>query len=356
VFEPDNGEVHHSLALALRALGRLGDARAAFGEALRLQPESTRLHNNYGNLLRDLGLFEDACTAYRRALMLQPDYPEAVTNLATTLKDQGKLDEAVAEYERAISLKPELNIAHGNLLFALSYCPGTTLAALDAAHRAWNDRFAAPLKPPTWRAHRRAVTRERPRLGFVSADFNQHPVGYFMIQLFEKLKRRRAEVFCYTNQTRSDALTTRFRASASEWRSIAGLSDASVADRIRADEVDILFDLSGFMAGNRLMVFARKPAPVQVTWFGYMATTGLEAIDYILADRHHIPPQSEPYYCEKVVRLPDSLVCFDPPADAPVVTALPALSNGYVTFGSFNVLCKITPQVVALWSRVLARL
>jgi predicted O-linked N-acetylglucosamine transferase (SPINDLY family) len=264
------------------------------------------------------------------------------------------LDEAVECYERALAINPDLGPAHGNLLFALSYRRGTTLAGLAVAHRAWNDRFARPLKAK-WPDHRPGRNRETPRLGFVSADFNNHPVGYFTIRVLEELRRKGVEFVCYANQTREDALTERFRAAAALWRPIAGLTDEAAAERIKADEIDVLFDMSGFMAGNRLPIFALKPAPVQVTWFGYMATTGLEAIDYILADGRHIPPASERYYSEKVVRLPHSLVCFDPPADAPAVTPLPALRNGFVTFGSFNVLCKITPAVVETWSRILRR-
>ena len=355
VFDRKLPEVWHGLALGLRGVGRLTECIDAFKEAVELDPDSAEIRNNYGNVLREMGQMGVACNEYERALMLRPDYAEAVTNLATGRKDQGRLSEAIELYERALAAKPDLPVIEGNLVYAMSYVPGMTLKRLYDAHTAWNDHHAAKFKDIWPQSHSRPRNRASPRIGFVSSDFLHHPVGYFIIQLLETLKKKGVNFFCYANQTREDALTARFRATAHAWRSIAGLSDDAAADQVRADEIDILFDMSGFMAGNRLLLFARKPAPIQVSWFGYMATTGLEAIDYILADRYHIPVASERYYRERVVRLPDSLVCFDPPPEAPDVTPLPGLNNGYVTFGSFNVLCKLNPDVIGLWARILNR-
>ena len=181
-------------------------------------------------------------------------------------------------------------------------------------------------------------------------------MGYFLIRCLENLDRQQAEAICYSNSADNDDLAARIRAAATTWRDVFGWSDERLAEEIRADRIDILFDLAGHTAKNRLMVFARKPAPIQVSWAGYVGTTGLQAMDYILADRYEIPPEAEPYYCERVLRLPHAYVCYDPPDYAPPVSPLPALQKRHVTFASFNNPAKIGPEVVEVWARILHRL
>jgi predicted O-linked N-acetylglucosamine transferase (SPINDLY family) len=181
-------------------------------------------------------------------------------------------------------------------------------------------------------------------------------VGFFVIRFLENLDRGQGEAICYSNRLSQDELTTRLRAAATTWRDVFGWTDERLAEQIRADRIDILFDLAGHTSHNQLLVFARKPAPVQVTWAGYVGTTGLQAMDYILADRYEIPPGAEGHYSEKVLRMPDGYVCYDPPSYAPPVSALPALERGYVTFGSFNNPAKLGPQIVAVWAKILQRL
>ena len=194
------------------------------------------------------------------------------------------------------------------------------------------------------------------RLGFVSPDFGKHPVGCFLIRALENLDRSQCEIACYSDRPVGDELTARFKAAAGLWRDTLGVPAESLAEQIRADRIDILFDLAGHTARNRMLVFARKPAPIQITWLGYVGTTGLEAIDYLLADRCEVPAEAEPHYREKVLRLPHGYACFDPPADAPPVGPLPAISSGSLTFGSFNNPTKITPRVAATWAGILRRL
>jgi predicted O-linked N-acetylglucosamine transferase (SPINDLY family) len=192
-------------------------------------------------------------------------------------------------------------------------------------------------------------------VGFVSPDFGRHPVGHFLIRGLENLDRGQCETVCYCDRIIKDDLTTRLQAATTIWRDVIGLNDEQLAEQIRADRIDILFDLAGHTAGNRLLVFARKPAPIQITWIGYEGTTGLEAIDYILADRYLIPAGKETFYREQVLRMPDGYVCYDPPAAAPEAGPLPAAKNGCVRFASFNNLAKITPRVVEVWAKVLDR-
>ena len=182
-------------------------------------------------------------------------------------------------------------------------------------------------------------------------DLYSHPVGYFLVRALENLDRRLFTVVCYATGTRRDALSDRIAAAAREWHDVAGLDDDSLAARIRVDRIDILFDLSGHTIDNRMLVFARRPAPIQITWIGYVGTTGLAAMDYLIADRFHVPPGSEHHYRERVIRMPDGYVCYDPPAEAPEVGPLPALERGHVTFGCFNNLTKITPEVMAALGR-----
>jgi predicted O-linked N-acetylglucosamine transferase (SPINDLY family) len=196
-----------------------------------------------------------------------------------------------------------------------------------------------------------------PRIGFVSADFNHHAVGELVVPAIEGLAQAGFTIACYSNSSKNDLFTERFVRASTLWRNIVGLSDDSAAALIRSDDIDILIDLSGYTAGNRLQIFARKPAPLQVaSWVGYPATTGMAAMDYILADHHQLPTSAIPYYSEAVVRLPDSYIVFEPPPDAPPLDMLPALSRNGITFGSFNVLKKITPEVVAVWSEILTRM
>jgi predicted O-linked N-acetylglucosamine transferase (SPINDLY family) len=230
-----------------------------------------------------------------------------------------------------------------------------TLAGLAEAHAQWELRHAAPLRA-TWRRFANMPDSERPlRLGFVSADFARHPVGTFLVRVLESIDPSACTTFCYSDRVQADAMTRRIAAACGTWRESWTLDDRALAEQIRADGIDILFDLAGH-TGQRLLVFARKPAPIQATWIGYVGTTGLAAIDYLFADRFHVPPGSEAYYRERVLRLPDGYVCFDPPADAPAVGPLPAVANGYLTFGCFNNTAKVSPQVVALWAEVLTRI
>ena len=250
-------------------------------------------HNNLGNALKDQGKLDEAVACYRRALELKPDFAEAHNNLGNALKDQGKLDEAIACYRRALELKPDYAEAHSNLLCTLQYCAGVTPAALAEAHAEYDRRHAAPLRGAVAQHENVRDPHGRLRLGFVSPDLGRHPVGYFLVRVLENLSQERHETICYSDRIVKDDLTHRLQAAATQWRDVFGMSDERLAEQIRADRIDILFDLAGHTAHNRLLVFARKPAPIQITWIGYEGTTGLAAMDYLLADRYVVPAGTE---------------------------------------------------------------
>jgi predicted O-linked N-acetylglucosamine transferase (SPINDLY family) len=354
-LKPEYAEARSNLGNALREQGKLDEAVACFRRALELKPDCAEVYSNLGAAFGEQGKLDEAVACFRRASELKPDFAEARNNLGNALKDEGNLDEAVACFHRALELKPDYIKAHSNLLLTLQYRTGVSPAALADAHAEFDRRHAAPLGSAVVQHENVRDRHRRLRLGFVSPDLGRHPVGFFLVRILENLSHEQQETICYSDRVVKDGLTHRLQAVASQWRDVTGISDQRLAEQIRADRIDILFDLAGHTAHNRLLTFARKPAPIQITWLGYVGTTGLRAMDYILADRHLIPAEAEPYYCEKVLRMPEDYACYNPPSEAPAPGSLPAMERGHVTFGSFNNLCKITPQVIEVWSGILHR-
>lgn len=351
-LQPDYAEAHNNLGTVWQQRKRAEEAAACYRRALELRPNYAEAHNNLGTVQTRL---DDAIACYQRALASQPDYAEAHNNLATAMLAQGKLEEAVAGCRRALELQPNFAAAHSNLLLTLQHRDDLTLAELAAAHNEFDQRHAT-LWRNCWTAHDNPRDPERPlRLGFISPDFGRHPSGYFTIQPWEQLAVQGAELIAYSDRFLHDELTARFQAAASTWREVAGWTDHRLAEQIRADRIDILFDMAGHTAGNRLLVFARKPAPLQISWLGYAGSTGLAAMDWMLIDRFQVPEGAERYYRERILRMPHSYVAYEAPAEAPPVSASPAVASGRVTFGCFNRPSKITARIIAAWAAILQR-
>jgi predicted O-linked N-acetylglucosamine transferase (SPINDLY family) len=273
------------------------------------------------------------------------------------LQERGQAPEAEHDFAATIATptgirRPDL---HGNWLRSLQLVPGITPERLLAEHRAWDERHASPLRSNRPHPKRSAALGRPLRLGLVSPDLGQHPVGQFTISWLPHVDRGKVEVYCYSDRGAEDWLTADIRAAAAVFVDVREQSDDQLAARIEADEIDILCDLAGHTRLNRLLMFARRPAPVQLSWIGYPGTTGLSAMDGLIADRHVIPPEEEANYVERVLRLPHGWLCYSPPAGAPAIGPPPCVERGYVTFGCFNNTSKINAEVIALWSELLAQ-
>ena len=356
-ISPNFAEAHNNLGNALNDLGRLDQAVASYCRAVQLKPDFAEAHNNLGNPLKTLGRLNEALPSYRRALKVRPDFADAHNNVGTVLQDLGRLDDAVASYREALQIVPDFAMAYSNLLFCLSHNAAIAPQALFAEHCRFGEQLEAPLRA-SWPQHRNARDPARHlQVGLVSGDFRSHAVAYFVEPVLANLAKSSAlSLQAFYTRALEDPTTQRFRRYMTRWHAVSRLSDEELAQKVHDEEIDMLIDLSGHTGENRLMTFARKPAPVQASWIGYPGTTGLRAMDYYLSDSFLLPPgRFDDQFVEKLVQLPAS-AAFLPDQDAPPVNSLPAHTNGFITFGSFNRLSKLTSSVIRLWSPLLRAL
>ncbi|MGE0372450.1 MAG: tetratricopeptide repeat protein [Gammaproteobacteria bacterium] len=390
ILKPDYAEAYNNLAHTCLDLGRPDEAAGACREAIALNPGLAQAHQNLGVALLRMDRLEEAVEASQRATALNPEFAEAYHTLCLALYDLGRMDEALACAQKAIALQPDntnMHIFRSALLAhtgrgreslaeldrvlaldpdsaaglsarcsALLYLADTTPEAALAAHREFAARCEAPLRPHR-RAH--ANTRDperRLRIGYVSADLRRHSIAYFFEPVLARHDRARFEVYCYYNHIERDVVTDSLAALSDHWLPCAGLTDDQLAERISKDGIDILVDLNGHTDGHRLLAFARKPAPVQVTWLGYPATTGLDAMDYRLCTADTDPPGQEAFHSEALYRLPRTLWCYRPLAGRAPAADAPARRSGQVTFGSMNTYTKISPEAFTVWMDVLRAL
>lgn len=332
-------------------LGRKHEGVEHLRRALELEPSRAQWHSALGSACSEVERPLEAKAGFEAALRLAPNDAATHEELGGCLLGIGQAEAAAAEFRRAAELDPE-GTAWSNLLFALNYVPGAEPEAIFQEHLAWARRRRAGLAAA---GHRNARDPERRlRIAYVSPDFRNHPVAYFLEPVLACRDRSQFEVLCYSDVVAEDEHTQRLRALADGWRPVASSGNEELAQEVREDEVDILVDLAGHTAGGKRMAFfARKPAPVQASWLGYLNTTGLAAIDYRISDWHACPAEWERYHSETLVRLPNSQWCYPPPKDAPQVGPLPARSETKVTFGALQNFAKVNSAVIAAWSRVL---
>jgi protein O-GlcNAc transferase len=357
VLNPINAAAHSNLGEVYRALGRIDDAITHYRHAIRLQPNYPQAHNNLGNALMDRKQLDEAAIAFRRALAIRPDYPDAHTNLGIALARLGELDNALAAFRRAIHLQPDHPLAHSYLIYTLHFHPGHSVTSIAEERQRWNRQFSAPLKRFILPHANDLAAAGRLRIGYVSPDFRDHVVGRNLLPLFRCHDRGQFEILCYSGVLRPDRFTDEFRGLADQWRGTVGVGEEALAEIIRRDKVDILVDLTQHMTGNRLSVFARKPAPVQVSFACYPESTGLETIEYRISDRRleaEAVSANQGIGNKERVHLIDSYWCYDPCGLELEVNELPARNSGRVTFGCLNNFSKINGPVLALYARVLS--
>jgi glycosyltransferase involved in cell wall biosynthesis/tetratricopeptide (TPR) repeat protein len=350
-------EAHSGLGTLLLTTADPREATPCFMRAAVIQPGWTAAWNNLGGAMLQMSLLEQAARCLNRALILAGDFPNALLNLGNMMTSLGRTEDATHLYERILAIQPDHGPAISNLLLALNYADGLDADALAERHK----RLGARLDEAA--SHAPALMRPSPapragriRIGYVSPDLRTHSVAYFFEPLLREHDRTRFEIFCYAELFSPDDMSRRLEAMADHWIPTVGLSDRALAERIVADGIDILVDLAGHSAYNRLAVFALRPAAIQVSWLGYPNTTGLSSIDYRLVDQiSDPPPESDRLASEKLVRLEGGFHCYLPPADAPPVSAPPSAETGRITFGSFNNIAKLSDSTLSAWATLLQR-
>ena len=382
-LDPKNVGAWRSLAYAQNAERDYNGARTSIEQALELDPENKLALTDLGNVLKSLGRNEEAIAAYDRALAvdeemaipwagkgivyhgmgrlvesieccdralkIDPAFSPALNNLGLALLTLGRIDTAIERFQTVVDEKGIPGI-FSNLLFALHYLPDITPTQLLRRHK----RYDSYVKNKKRIRHRNTPDPDRPlRIGYVSADLGVHPVGFFVSSVITRHDRARFEAYCYSGRPNEDYIGHRIKSHAKVFRRTVDMSADHLIQCIRDDGIDVLIDLAGHTAGNQLHVLAHKPAPVQATWAGYVGTTGLKAMDWLIADRFHVPPELERYHSERVYRMPNGYICYEPFIHAPSVGPLPALRHGCVTFCSFPNPAKINPGTIAVWARIL---
>lgn len=351
-IDPRHALAHNNLGVMYRLMHRRPEAISHLRTALEISPEDPMTAANLAHSLLEVGQTTEAERLARNIIERRPEHAEGHHMLGFTLAYQGRIEHAVAAFREAHRLAPQSGPVISNALFASLYSDRRTAADILALHR----ELGAAIEParPVRSEWSNARSADRPlRIGYLSPDFRTHPVSMFFEPIAAHHDRGGFEIVCYSTTSAPDALTGRLRARATLWRDCAGWSDGKIADLVQGDAIDILVDLAGHTAQNRAAVMRAKPAPVQALYIGYPGTTGLPEVDYLIADSRLCPPGSEQYYSERIARVEGSFWCYQPSRAAPAVGALPARGNGYVTFGSYNALQKLSDTTFELWVRVL---
>ena len=351
-LKPKFAEAHSNLGMILSGLGRFDEALVSYRDAIKLKPTMPETHYNLSNLLKKTGRLWEAESSCRQAICLKPKYAKALNMLGNIKRDQGHLSEADKSYREALEIEPNFLEARTNLLYCL--ISSESLSPEETLEEAKKFGFMMSMKSADkfdgWRYDTQST---RLRIGFVSGDLRNHPVGFWTENLIKNLDQSRFAIYAFPTRSKSDELTERIKPFFEGWIPISDLGDFEAASLIRENKIQILVDLSGHTAHNRLPVFSYRPSPIQVTWLGYSGTTGVPEMDYVLGDPYVTPISENSHFSESIWQLPETYLCFSAPdIDFPMFPS-PALTNGFVTFGCFNNLSKIGPNAISLWSDLL---
>jgi predicted O-linked N-acetylglucosamine transferase (SPINDLY family) len=354
-IKPDLADAHLALGTLLQEQGELSDSILSYQKALAINPKNAKAHNNLGNTFQKLGRLSDSEACYRSALALKPEHANVYNNLGNTLKELGRINEAEVCYRRALELQPDFEDAFGNLLFTLNYHPDRSGEEIFAAYAEFDSRFCRPYQDKRLGFKNQRVWPRRLKVGYVSPDFCSHSVQLFLEPLLSNHNKELVEVYAYSELATEDVVTKRYKTYVDHWIPTVGMPNVVLAERMRSDGIDILVDLAGHTANNRLGVFVLKPAPVSISWLGYGYTTGLTAIDYILTDVTSFPMGSEDLFSETPWRLDASNYVYRPAQGMGAVSELPALERGYVTFGTLTRSVRVNYRTIRVWSEILKR-
>ena len=353
-IKPDYVEAYNNLGNTLNEQGKFIEAEASFRKAIALKPDHVQAYNNLGITLDEQGKFIEAEASFRKAISLKHDYTEAYSNLGKILHELGKLEEAIENYDKAIKSKVDYFKAYSNKNFCLNYSSSYSPLYIYKQHLKFEKQFGGFKANSPLSVKIKKKSNERLRIGYVSGDFRVHSVAYFFKPLLQNHNSHVVETFCYYNNNFIDKITNNIMTTCDHWRSIFGITDSEIFKIIRKDKIDILVDLSGHTGKNNLLVFAQKPAPIQVTWLGYPNTTGLSSIDYRFTDIIADPiGEADDLHSEKLLRLPNGFLCFQGNEKVLSKSDPPQTHYDYITFGSFNNLSKITSEVIDVWSKIL---
>ena len=352
-IKPCNHELLYQLGCVSEEVGDIEDACRRFEQAIEIKRDFIDPHLALGICKARQGYLSEAKELYRSLLAMHPNHVVARNNLANVLANQGDIEQALPEWRKVLELQPDYHAAHSNFLLALNYLPGSSRDEIFRQHVAWERSVTC--SEPFDRVYRNDTDPDRRiRIAYVSADYRQHSVSYFIESVLKQHDRDRIYVICYSNVTRVDTVTQRLLGYADAVRVITNQDDHIVSEWISEDQIDLLIDLSGHTDGNRLPLFARKPAPVQLTYMGYPNTTGLQSIDYRLTDPVADPDESDQaFHTEELVRIQGGFLCYSPPQESPGVAGPPMMKTGLPTFGVFNNVAKLTEEAIGIWAAIL---
>lgn len=354
VSYPGAAPYYNNLGLIFKKKGCVEEAMKAFGKAIEIDPKYSEAHNNLGTLFKDSGDLNRAVSYFETATRINSGFSVAYYNLGTVLCDQGFIPAAIVAYRKALNINPGFVQAHSNLLYTLHFSDSISPREIFMEHQVWEKSHARAFLPVRNQFDRDKDPERVLNVGYVSPDFRTHSVAFFLEDVLCQHNREQFRVFCYSSTDKPDDFTQRFREIADVWRDISSLSDEDAAACITKDDIDILVDLAGHTRGSRILIFARKPSPIQVTWLGYPDTTGLSVMDYRLTDTVADPlgPETD-LATEKLIRLEGGFLCYRPSGESYPISPPPVLDTGMITFGSFNNNAKISDRTISVWSRVL---